>query len=88
MNRRIDRAARPIERKMARAMLRAVERTREKLLINDLAMAIASRDVKAAMRMFPAALFEEPLGPVGTVARDAVVKGGKVGAEIVNKEAS
>ncbi len=80
----LQRVARPIEGRMARAFVRSVDRMREPVSITELALALAAGSVEAAMRQFPKSLFEDSLRPVGTIARDAVLKGGQVGAKIVN----
>lgn len=71
------------EPRLARALDRAAERMRETMSINALAIAIAGKDVRAAMAQLPAAAVEDALRPVATITRDAVLRGGRVAADHV-----
>ena len=83
----IEAAADPIERRLARAVERAAQRVREHLVINDIAMALASRDARRAAALLTRRFAEESLGPAATIVRNATIKGGRVGADIVNGNA-
>jgi hypothetical protein len=53
--------------------------------INDLAMALAAKDVRRALALLPVATVKDALAPAATIVRDATVKGGKLGAEQVRE---
>jgi hypothetical protein len=73
-------AADSIEPRMARAFERAAQRLRARVSINDLALAIQSGDVRAAMLLLPASVIVDALTPVGGIVRDAVLRGGRIGS--------
>lgn len=92
-------AADEIEPRLAGAVRRSVEKMREGVSTNELAMALAAKDVKRALALvvgpprprhpMGAALLPDriadALSPAATIARDAVMKGGRLGAEQVRK---
>lgn len=82
----IHRAADRIEPRMARAFVRASDRLRDTVTIDELALAIASGSVLRAMRLFPAGVVREKMAPLGTIAKDAMVRGGRIGAAAVPGE--
>jgi hypothetical protein len=84
--RAVHEAADRIEPRLARAFERAVLKLRGLISINELAMRLAARDVKGAMRLLTKEAVQDALGPSATIVRDAVLKGGRLGAEAVNKE--
>ncbi len=75
-------AAGKIEKRMARAVLRSTQRVRNITTISELAAAIGGGSVNAAMRLFPVEAIREAYAPVGTIARDAVAVGGRIGATL------
>lgn len=81
-------AADVVEGRLARAFARSVEKLQAGVSINDLANAIARGDVKGALALLPVAAVKDSLSPAGTIVRDAVIRGGKVGAEMVNEAVS
>ena len=81
----VHKAADNIEPRVARAFERSVERMRSTVSINELAMALSAGDVKRAERLLTVQAVEDALSPVGTIVRDAVLRGGRIGAEILNK---
>lgn len=79
------RAADKLEPPLARAFQQSVQTIQKSVSINALAMAIASGDVKAAMRLLPVKTVRESLEPVAEIVRDAVMKGGELGADAVRE---
>jgi hypothetical protein len=77
-------AADRLEPRLALAFLRAVAAARRSVSINRLAMLLATRDVATAKRILSRAELERAMEPVGTVARDAVLRGGPLGADLLN----
>jgi hypothetical protein len=73
----------PIEIRVARAYEKSVERLMEQISITELAEALATGDIRRAMRLFSDEKVEGSLEPVGNIISDAVLRGGKVGAEIL-----
>ena len=83
--REIHKAANFIEPRMAARFERATAKMRAGVSINELALKIAAKDIKGAMRLLPKTVVDEALAPVATTARDAVFKGGRIGAENLNR---
>ncbi len=81
----IHAAAKPFEPRLARAFLKATERMRSMVNIYDLAHALAAKDAKRALAIVRAVGFKEALAPVGSIAKDAFMRGGRVGADVVNR---
>lgn len=75
-------AADKIEPRMRKAFVRAAEKMRAGVSINDLALAIAAKDTKRALALLGGV--EEALAPAATIVRDAFTRGGKLGADAVN----
>ena len=73
-----------IEPRMARAYVRSVEKLQKSISINGLAMAISLRNVKSAIRLIPAERVKDVLSPLATIVKDTTLRGGRVGAEILN----
>lgn len=73
--------ARRFEPRLNRAFRRAALRLRERVSINALAMALAAKDARRALALLAIAEVKDALSPAGTIARDAVLRGGRVGAE-------
>jgi len=75
-----------IEARMARAFVRAADRMRENVSVFELGNALADGDVKRAVRaVSPGGQIEDALGPVATITRDAVIRGGRIGAQMVRE---
>ncbi len=77
-------AADKLEPKLAGAFRRAVPRMRAKVRINELAAAIAAKDVKRALRHAVWMAELEGMDALQKISRDAFMRGGRVGAELVN----
>jgi len=77
--------AKRFEPRLSRAFRRAIDKLRGQVSINDLAMAIAAKDVRRAAALLPLAQARDALAPCGTIARDATLRGGRVGAAAVNR---
>lgn len=75
-----------IELRMARSFIRAVGRLRKKVMVSELNVALSLRDERRALREASDRKIQESLSPVGTIARDAVIEGGKIGAKILRDE--
>lgn len=78
-------AAARFEPRLSRAFLKAAAKVRGRVSINALAIAIAAKDVKVALALLPKADLEDALSPAGAIVRDATLKGGRLGAERLNK---
>ncbi len=72
------------EPRLSRAVRTAVERMRASVSINDLAMALHAKDVKRALALLSPAVVKDALLPAGTIVKEAVMRGGRLGAEQVN----
>ena len=83
--RAIHEAADKAEPRLVRAVLKTLERIRSEVSINALAMALAARDGKRALALLPLVTVKDALSAAGPIVRDAVLKGGRLGAEQVNK---
>ena len=83
----IHKAAGKIEKRMERAVKRSTQRVRNMTTISELAVALGSGNVEAAMRLFPAAAIRAAYEPVGAIAGDAVAVGGKIAARLIRVEA-
>ena len=82
--RAIHSAADKIEPRMARAYVRSTERLREPISIDELAIALSLKNVNAAIKLIPDERVEDVLSPMGTIVQDTTLKGGRIGAEVVN----
>ena len=74
-----------IEPDLARAVQKALARVRDGLSINELAMALAAKDARRALALVPKVTVADALSPAGTIVRDTVLRGGRLGADVVNK---
>ncbi len=79
-------AADQIEPQVARAFERAVLKMRESISINELAMRLAARDFKGAARVLTDEQISDTLNPCATIVRNAMYRGGRLGANEVNKK--
>ena len=77
--------AKRFEPRLSRAFRRSIDKMRASVSINDLAMRLAAKDVKGALALLPLAQAKDALAPCGTIARDATLRGGRVGAAAVNR---
>ena len=73
-----------IEPRMARAYVLSTERLRESISINELALALSMGNVKAAIKIASREV-ESVMLPMGTIVKDTVLRGGKIGANAVNE---
>ena len=78
-------AARGIEPRLARAVQRALVKLREAIPLEALAAAIAAKDGRRALALIPKSTVSDALMPAGAIVRDTVIRGGRVGAEVVNR---
>lgn len=77
-------AANGIESRLTRAYVRSVEKLREPVSIDELAMKLSARNVKGAIRSVPIERVKDVLTPMANIIQDAVMKGGRLGAKTVN----
>ena len=77
---------RSTERRLQRAMLRGLERARDQLSINDLALALSAKSSRRAARLLPASVVVDRASPVATILRDAVLRGGRLSERFVNDD--
>lgn len=80
-------AAEWYEPRMAARAERAAQRVRESVTINDIALALATGDVRRVMELFPRDSVREAFEPLGTLSRDAFARGGRLGAKRVREAA-
>ena len=73
------------EPRLARALVRASKILRDRTPIVDLANALAEGDVRAAEAVLTRVGFEDALVPSGAIVKDAFARGGRVGAEILDR---
>ena len=78
-------AARGIEPRLARAVQRALVKLREGIPLEALASAIAAKDGRRALALIPKGAVSDALMPAGAIVRDTVIRGGRVGADVVNR---
>jgi len=78
-------AADRIEPRLARALERALVKLPESISINELAMKLSAGDVKGAMRLLSKERVKDSLSHSGTIVKDAVMRGGRLGAGEVNR---
>ena len=77
---------RSTERRLRKAILRGLERTRESVSINDLALALSAGSSRRAARLLPTSVVVDKASPVATILRDAVLRGGRLSARFVNDD--
>ena len=80
-----NRLADKIEKRVERAFLRANERIVARLSIEHLTNLLAAADVRKAQKVLIASQVKEDLEPIGTIVRDTFPRGGRLGAEDVNR---
>ena len=78
--RRAHRAADALEPLTEVRLIRAHDRIRKQVSINELALRLASKDVASALRLLPRTLIERETAPVETPLRRAFTKGVDIGA--------
>lgn len=66
------------QRRLSRVLIRAALQLREQVLLNDLAIAVAGRDVRRARAVVKRADIASSLTATESVVSDAVVRGGLV----------
>lgn len=76
----MKRQARRFEGPLQAAASKALERIRESVSINALAMALESKDPDRVLALLPDADVKNALSPLGPPIRDAFFAGGRVGA--------
>lgn len=69
------------EGRLARAIVRATERMRERVSINELAAAIGAKDVRRALALIPEENLADALQPVAAIVRATEARGERMGAE-------
>lgn len=77
-----QREGRKAEKRLALAILRAFDKAQEIVSINSLAVMIAN---KKPGDVIPDVFLEDVLIPASNIVSDTFVKGGKVGAKLVNQ---
>ena len=82
---RLHNIADRIEPRLVRALLRAVRRLQNGIPLEALAERIAAKDVAGAMKLIKDTEMEKALSPSGEIVRETVMRGGRFGAEEVNK---
>lgn len=78
-------AADKIEVRMARSLEKAARQLQDSVSINELALWVAAGNARQASAQLPAGRIEAAYVPAGAIARDAVERGGKLGAAAVNR---
>ena len=76
--------AKRFEPRLSRAFRRSIDKMRASVSINDLAMRLAAKDVRGALALFPVVIVKDALSPAATIVRDAILRGGRVGATLLN----
>lgn len=77
-------AADELEPKLSDTVVRTLSRYRASISVDALGTAIAIGNVAEAMRLFDQ--MEDALSPIGTAVRDAVHRGGRIGAARLREE--
>jgi len=77
-----------IEPRLARALERAIRKIQASVSISELGLAIQSKNVARAMALFPDSAVRDALIPCARIIEDAVVKGGRIAADGMNKKAA
>ncbi len=83
--RELHAAADRIEPRLERAFVRAMERLRDQVSINELALALSAGDAKGALRRVPVGEVREALEGVGDSVQEAFMRGGRLGAKRINE---
>ena len=76
----IHKKATSVEPRLFRSVVRAMQKWRDEVLINSLAMAIEAKDVKRAERALELAFVVDSLLPASKIVEDTVLAGGRTGA--------
>lgn len=79
-------ASRKLEPRAALAFRKSVARLQEKIGFVELATAIGTRNVKSALRLVTEEMIDDAMSPIAKVIADAVLEGGRVGAEVINEK--
>jgi len=74
-----------IERRLVRALLRALPKLGASVSIFELMMAIQAKDVKRAMALFPKGKIQDALVPSARIVEDAAMRGGKIAAKDIRR---
>lgn len=80
----IQETADKIEIRMARAYVKSVQRLKRSISVDKLAKAITTGNAGKIFQLIPKEKVEDTLGPMSIIVWDAVMKGGKIGAEEIN----
>jgi len=86
----IHKAADSIEPRLAAALVRGMERARAGVAVYDVAQALqwggtVTGRADRVLALLTKATLADALSPVATISRDAYLKGGKLGAEALNR---
>jgi len=79
----LHREASRFERRMIRAFVKASKQMRARVQVLKLADAILAKNIFDALKACRVDLIPKTYGPVSGISRDAMERGGKVGARIV-----
>lgn len=82
----IRRVAAATEVRVAKALHLSMERMRNFLPINTLAMALANKNARLALTMLSDATIKDTLTPQGRIFEESFMKGGKIGAAALNRQ--
>ena len=74
-----------IEKRVARAWFKSVEKLKENIPVFELGVEIANKRLGKAMKLLTQADVEDSLEPVIAILRDAVKKGGALGVTQIKK---
>jgi len=85
--RHIHAAADTLEPLLASAVRRGLERTSERVQIQDLAIRLAAGDVRGALALLSTQDAREDMGLAATIMKEAFMRGGRLGAKIVREVA-
>lgn len=80
---RLIQAADRTEARVSRTLGPAFEKMRAKIPLEALEKALARGDARIAGQLIDRMDFADPLQPAGEILKDAVTRGGKIGAEDV-----
>lgn len=83
--RALQAAAVPFEARLAKAFQQAVEKLKNLVPVATIARRISDKATKSLMNLFSKRAVEEVIAPLSMVAEDAVIKGGRLGEDQINK---
>lgn len=83
--RELHAAADKVEARLVRAVLKSLVKLRALVEINELAIALADRDVEEALSVLTREEVADSLQPAAAIIRDTVLRGGKFEARQLNK---